>query len=520
MIKQRRQFALGLLSVALMPAPGRGAIQTIAAQESPDNARQLVLTAGKAAVVDSPANIHRVSIANPKLAEAIAVSPREVVVNALAPGETSMILWQQGGPRIYFNLMIRPGTERIEAVRRQLAAEFPDPGEDVILTFDNETPFLRGTVKDLTSAERAVAIASTLGKPVNLLHVMIPPVDPQILLKVRFANIDRAVSQELGVNLFSTGALNTPGQITTGQFSPPRFELDQRQTTLTLSDALNVFLLRPDLNLGATIRALQSRRALEILAEPNVLTINGKSASFVAGGEFPFPTLQGGGAGLGAVTIQFREFGVRIAFTPNVTPRNTIRLQVVPEVSSLDFANGLVFQGFNIPALSTRRVATEIELEAGQSFAIAGLLDNRLSETLNKIPGLSAIPLLGKLFQSKAMSRNNSELLVLVTPELVRPIPAGQPLPEVLPREFLESISSEAPRTPGLETTGPVPVTPSRQSLPVEELIRMKKGGSSAPQPAAPPQFQFVPVLAPSTSAQPQGATPAPAAQVAPASQQ
>jgi pilus assembly protein CpaC len=467
----------------------------------------LVLTAGKAAVVDSPVNIQRVSVADPKLAEAIAVSPREVVVNALAPGETTLILWQQGGPRVFFDVIIRPGTARIEAVQRQLAEEFAD--EDVTLVYENETPFLRGTVKDLTSAERAVAIASTLGKPVNLLHVNIPPVEPQILLKVRFANVDRAVSQELGVNLFSTGALNTPGQITTGQFAPPRLEVDQQKLNLTLSDALNVFLLRPDLNLGATIRALQARRALEILAEPNVLTINGKPASFVAGGEFPFPTLQGGGAGLGAVTIQFREFGVRIAFTPNVTPRNTIRLQVVPEVSSLDFANGLVFQGFNIPALSTRRVATEIELEAGQSFAIAGLLDNRLSETLSKIPGLSAIPLLGKLFQSKAISRNNSELLVLVTPELVRPIPAGGTLPEVLPKEFLDSIPTEVPRTPGLDVTGPVPVTPARQTLPVEELIRMRKAAPASPQPAAAPQFQFVPVLTPSAPGQPQANTPA-----------
>jgi pilus assembly protein CpaC len=459
-----------------------------------------VLTAGKAGVVDSPVNIQRVSVADPKLAEAIAVSPREVIVNGLAPGETSLILWQQDGQRVFFDVVIQPGTARIEAVRGQLAAEFAD--QDVSLAYENETPFLRGTVKDLISAERAVAIASTLGKPVNLLRVSVPAVEPQILLKVRFANVDRAVSQELGVNLFSTGALNTPGQITTGQFAPPRLEIEDQQLKLTLSDALNVFLLRPDLNLGATIRALQARRALEILAEPNVLTINGKPASFVAGGEFPFPTLQGGGAGLGAVTIQFREFGVRIAFTPNVTPRNTIRLQVVPEVSSLDFANGLVFQGFNIPALSTRRVATEIELAAGQSFAIAGLLDNRLSETLSKIPGLSAIPLLGKLFQSKAISRNESELLVLVTPELVRPIPAGQPLPEVLPQEFLDSIRTDVPRTPGLTTTGPVPVTPAQQTLPVEELIRMRKAAPAPQQPATPPQFQFVPVLTPSSPAQ------------------
>jgi pilus assembly protein CpaC len=225
----------------------------------------------------------------------------------------------------------------------------------------------------------------------------------------------------LGANFLSTGAGGTPGSITTGQF-PGMATNDGKSFTLT--DALNVFLFRPDLNLAATIRALETKRQLETLAEPTVPAINGKTASFLAGGEFPFPMIQGG-ASVGAVTIQFREFGVRLSFLPTVTPRGTIRLQVTPEVSSLDFANGLVFQGFNIPAISTRRVQTEIELENGQSFAIAGLLDNRVTESWSKIPGLGDIPLFGKLFQSKSRLKNNTELLIVVTPELVRPVPAG-----------------------------------------------------------------------------------------------
>ncbi len=142
-------------------------------------------------------------------------------------------------------------------------------------------------------------------------------------------------------------------------------------------------------------------------------------------------TCRAAAAGLGAVTIQFREFGVRINFTPTITPRGTIRLAVTPEVSSLDFANGLIFQGFTIPALSTRRMSTEIELEEGQTFAIGGLLDNRDTETFNKIPGLGDIPFFGNLFRSRQITKNNSELLVMVTPEIVRPIPKGQPRPEL-----------------------------------------------------------------------------------------
>jgi pilus assembly protein CpaC len=441
--------------------------------------------------MDSPVTIERVSVANGRIAEAVAVGPREVLINGKAPGETTLVIWQQGGNRLFFDLTVLPSTSRLQAVRHQLTRQLD--GQDVSLEVEGENIYLRGTVDDLTAAGRALAIASTLGKPINLLNVKVPAVEPQILLKVRFADVDRAWSRELGANIFSLGALNTPGAITTGTFSPPRVEFEQNRLQATLTDTLNIFLFRPDLNLGATIRALQARRLLQILAEPNLLAINGKQASFLAGGEFPYPTLQGGGAGLGAVTIVFREFGIRLNFMPTVTPRGTIRLQVSPEVSSLDFANALTFQGFTIPGLATRRVQTEIELENGQTFALAGLLDNRLTESLTKIPGLGDIPLLGKIFRSQQISKNNTELLVIVTPELVRPVPVGQPVPEIkMPKEFLEDVSSVPPRSPGMDVTGPVPVTPPREALPVERLIEMQKAAPAAAPAPAP--IQFVPV--------------------------
>jgi pilus assembly protein CpaC len=263
--------------------------------------------------------------------------------------------------------------------------------------------------------------------------------------------------------------------------------VEGRQSQFTLTDALNIFLFRADLNLGATIRALQQKRLLEILAEPNLLAINGRQASFLAGGEFPVPVVQAGIGGAGTVTIQWREFGVRLNFMPTVTPRGTIRLQVIPEVSSLDFANALSISGFTVPAISTRRVSTEIELESGQSFAIAGLLDNRVIESLSKIPGLGDIPLLGKLFQSRSRTKSNTELLVVVTPELVRPVPTGQPVPAAqMPAEFLKGAPASAPRTPGLDVTGPVPVQPVLETVPVEQL---------QVKPQAAPQIQYVPVV-------------------------
>jgi pilus assembly protein CpaC len=515
-------FAIGVCFTPLAQAPaeaqGQSAstvelqTQTAAtAQEARvSSARDLFVTVGKSLVVDSPVNIQRVSVANGELAEALAVTPREVLVNGKTAGETSLIIWQQGGSRLFFDLTVRSSNSKAGAAQQQLAQELP--GQDVKIVFENDTAFIHGTVKDLTSAERAVAVASTLGKVVNLLNVQVPPTEAQILLKVRFADVDRAASQELGLNIISTGATNTIGTVTTGAFSPPAVRPDASGTTISLSDALNIFLFRRDLNLGATIKALEAKRLLQILAEPNVLAINGKQASFLAGGEFPYPTLQGGGGGLGAVTIMFREFGVRINFTPVVTPRGTIRLQVMPEVSSLDFANGLVFQGFNIPALSTRRVQTEIELESGQSFVIGGLLDNRLTETLNKIPGLANIPLLGKLFQSRNVTRNNTELLVLVTPELVRPIPAGQPRPDVkMPSTFLPGATTAAPQTPPLSVTGPVPSKPPTDTVPVEQLIQSQKALPSN-QGQQQPQIQFVPMLAPPQG--PPAPAPAPAAPI------
>jgi pilus assembly protein CpaC len=455
------------ICAALYPAP-------LCAQAAPQPARELTLTVGKSLVVNTAAPIERVATGFGDIAEATPVGPRELLVNAKAPGETSLIVWQQGGNKLFFDVVVRPNTtnarNQIEAVRRQIQQDVP--GQNIQVSFENGAVFLRGTVKDLNSAERASAIASTLGKPINLMYVDVPAPDAQILLKVQFASVDRSASTQLGLNLISTGATNTIARITTGQFTPPLVTPPVNQpTNVSLSDALNIFLFRPDLDLAATIKALQTNNLFEILAEPNVLASDGKQASFVAGGEFPYPTLQGGAAGIGQITIQFREFGVRINFLPIITPRGTIKLEVVPEVSALDFSNGLTFQGFTIPGLTLRRVHTNIELSSGQSFAIGGLLDRRLTDNLSKIPFLGDIPLLGKLFQSRSLQKQNTELLVIVTPELVRPIPAGQPRPQLEYPEPLTYGPHAVPRTPGVQVTGPVPV-PASRPIPVERLVQ------------------------------------------------
>lgn len=471
------------------------------AQPAQQGARELVLTVGKSLVVNSSNIIERVAVGFGDVADARAVEPKEVLLSGKAPGETSLIIWQQGGNMLYFDVVVKPNTSgakaKLDDLRHQIEQELP--GQPITVSLQNDLVFLRGTVKDLVSADRAVTIASTAGKVVDLLYVDVPPTDAQILLKVQFATVDRTVESDLGLNLVSTGAGNVQGSVSTGAFPGPLVTpgVGANPVTLTLSQALNIFMFSPGLNLGGTLKALETRGLAEILAEPNVLAINGKPAAFLSGGEFPYPILQGGGSGLGTVTIAFREFGVRIGFLPVITPRGTIRLDVAPEVSALDYANGLTVSGFTVPGLDSRKLQTEIELKDGQSFAIGGLLDKRLSETMDRIPLLASIPLLGKLFQSRTLTKENNELLVIITPQIVRPIPEGQPRPQLtfpLPPGLKGTEGQKAPQTPGTDVTGTARAT-TGERLPVEELLRRIKlendmklpgagSGSAWPTPA------------------------------------
>jgi pilus assembly protein CpaC len=293
---------------------------------------------------------------------------------------------------------------------------------------------------------------------------------------VVFASVDRSRSNQLGINIFSTGFGNTISGVTTGQFSPPALSMPGGSVAATLSNELNLFAFFPGLDLGATIQALETKGLVEVLAEPNVLAENGKQGSFLAGGEYPYPVVQGGAGGLGtSVTIQFKEYGIRLNFIPVITPRGTIHLQVAPEVSSLDFTNAVEVSGFQVPAIAVRKVKTEVELSEGQSFAIGGLLDNRETETFQKIPFIGSIPILGKFFQSISRTKTNTELIVIVTPEIVKPIPAGAALPKLnYPTPFIPPNSTIPMHTPDEKADGVAPV-PAPTTMPVEQLIESMK---------------------------------------------
>jgi pilus assembly protein CpaC len=469
------------------PAPATPA-QPNAPGQAPSSvvAGKLMVTVGMSITIDSPLNIQRTYIANDLLAEAVAITPKEVLITGKGPGVTTLIVWQLNGARLVYELTVRTSPLRLESVRLQVAREFPDA--DINITMDNDTAFVRGVVKDVVSSDRVMAIVATVGKAVNLLHVNIPSEEAQIMLHVRFADVDRSASRNLGINLAS-GSFNTTSAIGTG--NPVSTDGGQ---TFSLSNVVNILLARKDINLVAAIQALESKNLLETLAEPNVMAFNGKPASFLAGGEYPYPMIQPS-AGAATVTIAYKEYGILLNFLPTITPRGTIHLKIAPEVSSLDFTNSVTIEGFTIPGISTRRVSTEIELESGQSFVIAGLLDKQVQETFSKIPGIGSIPVLGKLFQTKTISRNNSELLVIITPELVRPIPADQPTPELkYTTPFMSDNSNIPMRQPGMDKTGPVPVHPPSPTIPVEQLIQQQREGQQGATPSTPQGVPAVPV--------------------------
>jgi len=423
--------ALIALAVCL-PAPGGAA-------ELP---RPLELTIGQGHILDFPAEVLRIYTSNPEVADVVAIESHQVVVNAKAAGRATIAVWLQSGGNETIPVTV---SFDLAPIQKMLDLAFPD--DKMTVSGTKEALVLLGHARKAATVERALAILKPFAQgAVSSIEVPPPSGEKQIALHVLFAELDRTVSESFGVNLLSTGAANTPAQTSTGQFAPassPELKgaignaISGTSTTFNLANMLNIFAFRPDLNLGATIQALQAKGLLQILAQPDLVTTDGKEAHFTVGGEFPVPVPQSG-ASAGAITVQFREFGIRLSFTPNVTANGTIKLHVQPEVSTLDAANGIVISGFSIPALSTRKVETEVELSQGQSFVIAGLMDDRVTQNLSKIPGIGDLPILGQLFRSRSKTRSKTELIVVVTPEIRAPLTSGTTVPiPPMPEPFL-----------------------------------------------------------------------------------
>jgi pilus assembly protein CpaC len=400
----------------------------------------LHILVGHSVVIRTDARLRRVLVGNPAVVTTATTAANEVVVTAVASGSSSVVLWQEDNKSRILEVF---GDVDVSLLREAVARSFPN--EPIQVEAEENRIVLTGTATAVPVADQIAKMATPFSKEiVNSIRIALPGRQKQILLKVRFAQVDRSKLTAFGINLFSTAGGKFLSSGSTQQFGPPQLVNNSNNSgggssgggtgvptsTIGLSDLLNLFIFRPDIDLGATIKDLEQRNVLQILAEPNLLAANGESARFLAGGELPYPVVSGV-AGAATVTVQFKPFGVKLEFTGIIQDDNTIRLKVYPEVSSLDFGNAVTINGFVLPAIATRHAETTVELRNGQSFGIAGLLDQRTTALYSKVPGIGDIPVLGLLFRSKSISKTNSELVVIVTPSIIDPAAAENAVPEL-----------------------------------------------------------------------------------------
>lgn len=398
----------------------------------------LHILVGHSVVIRTQARLRRVLVGNPAVVTTATTAPNELVVTAATPGSSSVVLWQEDNQSRILEVF---GDLDVSMLREAVARSFPR--EPIKVEAEEGRIVLTGTASAPPVAEQINKMAAPFSKEVvNSILIARPGRQKQILLKVRFAQVDRSKVTAFGVNLFSTAEKGL-GSGSTQQFAPPAPIRDKNDVlTVGINDFLNLFYFNPQVNVGATLKDLQQRNVLQILAEPNLLAADGETAKFLAGGELPYPVVSGNANGQSTVTVQFKPFGVKLEFVGNIEDDNTIRLKVYPEVSSLDFANAVTINGFLLPAIATRHAETVVELQNGQSFGIAGLLDQRTTAEYSKMPGIGDLPIIGNLFRSKSINRINSELMVIVTPVIIDPAAGNTPPPEI-PKMPMPSLDSK-----------------------------------------------------------------------------
>jgi pilus assembly protein CpaC len=376
---------------------------------------------GQSRVINFDRPVGRFSVSNPDIAEAVLVTPDQVLVNGKAFGQVNFIAWEQtGGQFLVFDVYVRANLSLIDS---QIRALFPK--DDIRLSQANGSVVISGSVSNAaTSAQVQSVIEAANFKAVNMLTSPVSSAT-QIQLEVRVAEVNRTKLRDYGTSFLAQPQGGTTGYVNSGGGPTSLQDASIGQTSAILSGiiqpALNLFIFNRQTSTAAMLRMLRQEGAFRELAEPNLIAMNGQQASFLAGGEFPVPVLQTGQNGYG-ITIVWKEYGIRLNFKPTIIDEDHIRLELEPEVSTIDFNNGVRFNGFVIPALRTRRAKTGVELRDGQSFALAGLLDNTETKTFGRIPIVSEIPVLGALFKSKSFEKKETELMFFVTAHMVKPI--------------------------------------------------------------------------------------------------
>ena len=436
-MKQRDVLMLGfmlwssIIGLGYAQEPVTGALEQREVQK-------LELTAGKSRVLDLPVAIKRASLANPEVADTVVLSPTQIYITGKTTGVTNLTLWNESGKMMgMYDVVIAPDLSRL---KENLHKAFPDE-KGILVTASHDYITLSGTASSATNLSRAMSVAEAYA-PKKVINSMQVGGVQQVMLEVRVAEMNRELIRRLGINAtamtpqgFGMTALNQ----LTSMLGGNSFAGVTNALTNTLnlsqqaSNAVNgAFQFQTgNITWSGFVDALHQEGIIKVLAKPTLVALNGQEAAFLAGGEFPIPVPQA----FGLVTIQFKKFGVGLVFTPNIMDKKHISLNVAPEVSELDFQNALRTQGFVVPAITTRRATTTIELADGQSFAIGGLLRDNVKETINKYPGLGDIPILGALFRSTSFQKNETELLIIVTPHLVKPLDMTT---QSLPTDYFE----------------------------------------------------------------------------------
>ncbi len=430
-----RAAAPAAISSASIAAPG-----SFAAASADLPTVTLRVVSGHSLVLHTARPMKRIYVGNPDLLQSFTSSATEVVLTAKAAGTSTVVLWDTSDQSYLYSINSEPD---VESLRMALQSAYP--AADFALETHEGRMYLTGSVPTDTMLDAIGKTAQGYSKDiVNGLRVVAQH-GKQVQLKLRIVEVDRARAEQFGVNLFGSGTSNI-GSGSTQLFpslatSTPASA--STPATVAVSDPLNFFFYNFTHGIGATVKDLEDKQVLQILAEPTLTTLSGLPARFLSGGEFPVPVVQGGVGNSNAVTIVFRPYGVKVDFTPLVNTDGTIHLKIAPEVSALDYTNAVTVAGTTVPALSTRRAETEVEIKDGQSFVLSGLLDRRTTDNFSKTPGIASVPILGQLFKSKNLSHSTLELVVIVTATVVDPLeqmPAvSQPamaVPNMDPKDF------------------------------------------------------------------------------------
>jgi pilus assembly protein CpaC len=406
-MKSFQKFLTACLAAAILAAPSSGAwIQ----RNAPDGATVLVLEKGRSTVVEADLKFATLVVADPEIADAMATSNRSFFLRGKLPGTTTVLIYDAAGEIAeLIEVEVELGLDELRTDLKNLL-----PGEDINVYAVHDGVFLDGKLTTAAAAEMALQLAER-HVPGGVANGLSVGQSQQVLLEVRFVEASRSAVKEIGFGN-SFDANDVVGVTDSGTIS------GIAEKTIAL------FTNVGNENVDITLRALEQKGVIRTLAEPNLVALSGDTASFLAGGEYPIPVSNENNQ----ISVEFKKFGVSLDFTPTVLGDGLVNLRVRPEVSSLDRANGIRSAGIEIPGISVRRADTTIELHDGQAFAIAGLLQNDYSNDVRQTPWLGNVPVLGQLFASRRYQKNESELVIIVTPRLVQPAPhpdmLGSPL--------------------------------------------------------------------------------------------